>query len=282
MASGALRSLAMSAWFLATAMLWAQPVSAAVATLPQNMPNQQLLISAPTPSLTAIVNNMMMRSKSLTVAVGVAPNLPVSRPVDVTVSYESSLPAKPPERSITSPQRYNAKGLAFIWGDSERDRQPRRVKVNVLFAEQDENGNVTKFAYGYDVVLEPLYDVEIGPLTYHLLENCDGGLLGRNSETKISVGRPDGRRRLHSCAAGCDRAQGLEKKRLSLFPRNQAKPSISSDVFEIFRVQGDDGGANRSGCERDQYIERKFLYFALLESLAAAMRATMSPASCQI
>lgn len=195
MACPKLKNLFASLGFVVVSLLFARPVLSAVATLPQNMPNQQLQIFAPTPSLTAIVNNMMMRSKSLSVTFVIAPNLPVTQPVDVRVEYLSIVLGKASERTVSNTQRYDPKaGLVFLWNDSERGSPPRNVRINIWFSERSESGKVVNFGHSYHATLDPLYDVEIGALTYKLIENCDGGLGGSNSETKISVGRPDGSR----------------------------------------------------------------------------------------
>jgi hypothetical protein len=137
--------------------------------------------NAPTPSLTVVANALMLKMKSSTTVLTAPPNLPVTAQVEISVGYYSPAAAN----RIT--QLYVVgSGNRFLYIDQEGDGNPRRLHLDITLRELQAGGQ--SFSFSWQVDLDPLYDVGIGPLRFLLMSTCD--LLG-DSEIKLMWHSPD-------------------------------------------------------------------------------------------
>jgi hypothetical protein len=137
--------------------------------------------NAPTPSLTVVANALMLKMKSLTTVLTAPPNLPVTVPVEISVGYYSPAAAN----RITQPYVVGS-GNRFLYIDQEGDGNPRRLHLDITLRELQAGGQ--SFSVSWQVDLDPLYDVGIGPLRFLLMSTCD--LVG-DSEIKLLWHSPD-------------------------------------------------------------------------------------------
>lgn len=128
----------------------------------------QLRYAAPTPTLTEIANALQIRHKSLTTLITVSPNLPVSRPVDISIGYSSPAGIQRITQSYV-----RATGNRFLYNDQEGDGKPRRMTVSITLSEPNPGGQTYTFPLNMQVDLDPLYDVRISPLQFSLISGCD-------------------------------------------------------------------------------------------------------------
>jgi hypothetical protein len=128
----------------------------------------QLQMVGPTPNLTAVANGFELRHKSLTTLILVAPNLPVTQPVEISIGYYS------PAGTQRITQSYvRGTGNRFLYNDPAGDGKPRQMRVDISLMERNPAGQPYTFAFSKQVNLDPLYDVAIGPLHFSLISNCD-------------------------------------------------------------------------------------------------------------
>lgn len=122
----------------------------------------------PTYNLTEVANAFSLRHKSLTTLITVAPNLPVTQSVEISIGYYS------PAGTQRITQSYVAgTGNRFLYLDNGGDGKPRRMRVDISLREPKPGGGFSTFSFPMQVDLDPLYDVSISPLTFKLLSGCD-------------------------------------------------------------------------------------------------------------
>jgi len=148
-------------------------------------PNATVHVTAPTASLTTVRNAIQVTSKSVSVNIRIAPNLPVTVPVEVSVAYIS------PAQTQRQTKTYNpATGLTLLYHEAEGDGKPRSMHLDITVRELVPNGQ--SFSSGKDLTIIPLYDVSLSQLRFAMLSACD--LHGENDIT-LRWDSPDGRRR---------------------------------------------------------------------------------------
>lgn len=124
----------------------------------------------PTPDLTAVANAIQVQAKSLESLVTVAPGLALSRPVTISIAYLSAWPTG--NDRIT--QTYvSTSGNRFLHVDLTGDGKPRKLHLDITLSEPNPGGGVYSFNMPTDLLLEPLYDVTISPLSFTLKDNCN-------------------------------------------------------------------------------------------------------------
>jgi hypothetical protein len=148
-------------------------------------PNATVHVTAPTASLATVRNAIQVTSKSVSVNLRIAPNLPVTVPVEISVAYIS------PAQTQRQTKTYNpAIGLTLLYHEAEGDGKPRSMHLDITVRELVPNGQ--SFSSGKDLTIIPLYDVSLSQLRFAMLSACD--LHGKNDIT-LRWDSPDGRRR---------------------------------------------------------------------------------------
>ncbi len=146
-------------------------------------PKAPVQMTAPTLSLSAILNAMTVTSKSVSVNLRIPPNLPVTVPVEVEVFYSSPFQSRILKRTYSS-----VTGLTLSYREAEGNGEPRKMKVSITVRELVPNGQVTGF--NKEFTITPLYDVFITDLRFRLLRRCD--VLGGKSDITFKWRSPDG------------------------------------------------------------------------------------------
>jgi hypothetical protein len=173
--------------------------------------------NAPTPSLTAVANALMLKMKSLTTVLTAPPNLPVTVPVEISVGYYSPAAAN----RITQPYVVGS-GNRFVYFDQEGDGNPRRLHLDITLRELQAGGQ--SFSIAWQVDLDPLYDVDIPPLRFYLDHNCD--IVGE-SEIDLRWYSPDGQ--LHYSSFSIS---GYSTKHIIPFAWSQREVSTQRNFHE--------------------------------------------------
>jgi hypothetical protein len=140
-------------------------------------------IVGPTQNMTNVAQAIITRAKSLTTLVAVAPGVPVTQPITISILYLS------PAGSERITQTYvPSTGNRFLYNDLEGDGKPRQMNMHITLTEPRAEGGVHTFTWSSSLVLDPLYDVKIGSLEFTLFVDCD--LIGR-SEITLLWNSPD-------------------------------------------------------------------------------------------
>ena len=151
---------------------------------------------APTANLTAVATalSQSLKYKGLTTVITLPPGLLLTQPVEITIWYTT--PGSP-IRVTRQTQPYSSGfGNRFVYHDPEGEGKKRRLGIQVGLTEPNKPGGGL---YGYglsgSVDLDPLYAINISPLTFTLLTDCDpaGG-----SEILVIWYTPDAARYLYN------------------------------------------------------------------------------------
>ena len=128
----------------------------------------QAQYQAPTANLTLVANALRLAYKSLSTLVTVAPNLPITQPIEISVGYYS------PAGNERITQSYvRASGNRFLHNDKEGDGKPRSMTITISLREPKASGGFETFTVNWQTPLDPLYDVSIGPFAFDLISKCD-------------------------------------------------------------------------------------------------------------
>jgi hypothetical protein len=120
----------------------------------------------PTSDITKVANAIQVKAKSLTMLVTVNPGLALSKPVTISIAIGGY-------RTTRLTQGYvAATGNHFLYNDPEGDGKPRRALVDITLTQAKNGGGTYTYTIPGTVVLDPLYDVKIDPLTFTLLNDC--------------------------------------------------------------------------------------------------------------
>lgn len=145
--------------------------------------------AGPTADLTAVANALRLNSKSLTTLITVQPNVPVTKPVDMTIVYISPASAQP--HRVT--QSYvRSTGNRFLYNDPQGDGTLRRLTMDITLTEPKPGGGVIPFQFYWHANLDPLYDVSTTALNFTMLSDCDSWITGDQSEIRLVMIMPDG------------------------------------------------------------------------------------------
>jgi hypothetical protein len=132
----------------------------------QNAPPQPDA-GAPTANLKRVAGALLLRYRSVSVAVWLPAGLNLTARVDVSVLFDEGGQA----RRVT--QTYdNARGNRFLADLAEYEGARRRADVVVSLAEPN-GATAAVYAVRSTVALEPLYDILVSPLSMYLVNNCD-------------------------------------------------------------------------------------------------------------
>lgn len=146
---------------------------------------------APTANLALVAYALSFRSKSLTTLITLPAGLPVDQPVEISIGYFSSAGGPDPSVGNRLTQSYvRSTGNRFRYLEPERDSKPRHMRIDVTLRENKANGDPVLFSFKIETDLDPLYDVQISPLSFTLLNDC-----ATFGDSDITVGwkRPDQR-----------------------------------------------------------------------------------------
>jgi hypothetical protein len=180
-------------------------------------PNATVQITAPTLSLSAIRNAIRVTSKSVSVNLRIAPNLPVTVPIEVSVAYIS------PVQTQRQTKTYNsATGLTILYHEPKGDGKPRPMHLDITVRELIPNGQ--SFSLSKDFTITPLFDVSMSQLRFTMASFCDR--LGKNDITFVWRS-PDGRRHEVTFDAGAH-----EEKVISQFSRGHRQVSTQTNLVE--------------------------------------------------
>jgi hypothetical protein len=124
-------------------------------------------IVGPTENITKVAQAIITRAKSLTTLVVVAPGLQLTQPVTISIGYYS------PAGSNRITQTYVVSGNHFLHNDAVGDGKPRQMNMHITFEEPRAGGGVYTFTWSMSLLLDPLYDVMISPLSFTLFTDCD-------------------------------------------------------------------------------------------------------------
>jgi len=134
-------------------------------------PQGTLSINAGTPSLTAVANAIQLKHKSLTTLIVLPPNLPVTQPVEISIGYFSPAGSYAPGFQRITQAYVRGTGNHFLNNDPAGDGKRRQMRVDITLRELQSGGQ--SFSVSWPINLEPLYDLEMSPLTFNLLSRCD-------------------------------------------------------------------------------------------------------------
>jgi hypothetical protein len=145
--------------------------------LPKSAGNRQgSNIVGPTPNITAVANAITLRSLSLTTQLTVPGGLAVTKPICMTVFYNSY------SGSAYLTALYQAydptAGNRFVFNDKEGLGTPRQASLKIQLFEPASGGGCGRvLGTGFDlpemrVNLDPLYDVTVGAIRVTRLTSC--------------------------------------------------------------------------------------------------------------
>ncbi len=133
-----------------------------------------------TPSLQALVDGISVRRKSVTVVIEAPPGLAVTQPVEISASFNGTRLTRNYDPAI---------GTRLVHHFPEQDGQARTVFLHITLTERGSQGTFTHCLCYNDYRIEPLYRVDISPLTFTLEDDCDP--VGA-SEALVKWDDPDG------------------------------------------------------------------------------------------
>ncbi len=131
-------------------------------------------INAPTPSLTTVANLLRFTHKSVSVHVDVPSGVVLEAPVEVTVSFLAG------KRFQEVKQIYSqGQGIHIRHEEPEGDGLPHPVRMAIDLRELNADGK--RFHHSTrDLVITPLYNVEVKPLLFKIVFGCETRLRGKN------------------------------------------------------------------------------------------------------
>jgi hypothetical protein len=113
-----------------------------------------------------------MRHKSLTMLVVYNPGAVLTQPVTISILFNTGHN----KQRIT--QTYVAStGNQFLYNDPEGDGKPRSAQLVITFTEPNPAGGVYSFTLTANVMLDPLYDVQLSPLIF-TAKDCRVSIIG--------------------------------------------------------------------------------------------------------
>ncbi len=149
----------------------------------------------PTENLTQVANAMSLHALSLTVQVSFVSGLNLTKPVCVTVFFDSYSGSAYPTYSNVLFQTYDAtNGNRFSFNDQEASGKPRQATLRIQLFEPATGGCGGRvLGTGFDlpdlrINLDPLYDVSIGPIAFTPQNNC---ALWASSQIRVRWFSPD-------------------------------------------------------------------------------------------
>jgi hypothetical protein len=121
--------------------------------------------TAPTANLTKLANAFVQKQKSVTSLITVPAGLGLTKPVTISVSYEGG---------GTTTQGYaNSSGDHFLHNFASNNGVAAYRGISVNLDEQVSPTQHQLFRIQYLPLVQPLYDVRVSNLTFHLNNDCD-------------------------------------------------------------------------------------------------------------
>ncbi len=151
------------------------------APAPSGMASQPGFVGA-TDNITRVGRAIQVRAKSLTMLVTVAAGVSVTQPVTISIALGGYGPTRQTQSYVPST------GNRFLYNDLEGDGKPRRAFADITLSDPKPGGGVYTSTIPGSVMLDPLYDVAITPLSFTLFTNC--ARIG-DSDIKLAWAAPD-------------------------------------------------------------------------------------------
>jgi hypothetical protein len=124
---------------------------------------------APTANLTKVANALSLRNKSVTTVVQAAAGLKLTNRVNINVYF-----AAYSHYETRQTQRYvGTTGNRFSYSFPELDGLARPEDIQVILSERTRQGAVNFTINWHLDNVQPLYDVSVSPLSFHLNNDCD-------------------------------------------------------------------------------------------------------------
>jgi len=120
-----------------------------------------------TDNITRVGRAIQVRAKSLTMLVTVAAGVSVTQPVTISIALGGYGPTRQTQSYVPST------GNRFLYNDPEGDGKPRRAFADITLTEPKPGGGVYTSTMPGNVMLDPLYDITISPLSVKLIDDCD-------------------------------------------------------------------------------------------------------------
>lgn len=135
-----------------------------------------------TDNITRVGRAIQVRAKSLTMLITVAAGVSVTQPVTISIALGGYSPTRQTQSYVPST------GNRFLYNDPEGDGKPRRAFADITLTEPKPGGGVYTSTMPGNVMLDPLYDVTISPLSFTLFTSC--ARVG-DSDIKLAWTSPD-------------------------------------------------------------------------------------------
>jgi hypothetical protein len=120
-----------------------------------------------TDNITKVGRAVQVRTKSLTTLVVVAPGVAVTQPVTISIALGGYGPTRQTQTYVAS------SGNHFLYTDTEGDGKPRRAFADITLSEPKPGGGIYTSTIPGSVMLDPLYDITVSPLSVKLIDDCD-------------------------------------------------------------------------------------------------------------
>lgn len=120
-----------------------------------------------TDNITKVGRAVQVRTKSLTTLVVVAPGVAVTQPVTISIALGGYGPTRQTQTYVAS------SGNHFLHTDTEKDGKPRRAFADITLSEPKPGGGIYTSTIPGSVMLDPLYDITVSPLSVKLIDDCD-------------------------------------------------------------------------------------------------------------
>src|SRR5262245_45714794 len=121
----------------------------------------------PTENIAKVACAFQVKAKSLTTLVVVAPGLALTQPVTISILLGGYAPQRITQSYVAST------GNHFLYNDLEGDGKPRRAFADITLTEPKPGGGIYTSTIPGSVMLDPLYDVAVSPLSVKLIDDCD-------------------------------------------------------------------------------------------------------------
>jgi hypothetical protein len=119
--------------------------------------------NAPTENLYRIASHLVLRHKSVSIGVLVAPNIVITNSVEVSILFDTQRLTRNYDPAV---------GIRFAVNVDPLDGAKRRVNVTVNLREDAPSGPI-RYVLPWVIDVEPLFDLTISPLGFIAYEPCD-------------------------------------------------------------------------------------------------------------
>jgi hypothetical protein len=121
--------------------------------------------TGPTAALTSVANAARIRTRSVTSSVTLPPGLPATNPIDVEVQFGTA--------GLVHATYNPTLGTQIAFDFPVNDGGSRAERLVISLAERRPGGTVA-MNFTTTVVIYPLFNIALSPLTFYLINDCDG------------------------------------------------------------------------------------------------------------